>query len=62
MQRRQQKKIGKMKIIGYPTHTPPDRDSLRRCSKQLLTLATEALEMAIEKDEKTATKWIDNQI
>jgi len=28
MQRRQQKKIGKMKIIGYLTLTPPDWDSL----------------------------------
>ena len=43
-----------MKIIGYLTLTPPDWDSLCRRSKQLLPLATEAVEMAIEKDEKTA--------
>jgi len=42
-----------MKIIGYPTFTPPDRDSLYRRSKQLLPLANKAVEMAIEKDEKT---------
>jgi hypothetical protein len=61
MQRRQQKKIGKMKIIGYLTLTPPDWDSLRRRSKQLLPLATEAVEMAIEKDEKTAMQWLQEQ-
>jgi len=45
-----------MKIIGYPTFTPPDRDSLYRRSKQLLPLANKAVEMTIEKDEKTAIK------
>jgi len=35
-----------MKIIGYPTLPPPDWDSLRRRSKQLPPLATEAVEMA----------------
>ena len=50
-----------MKIIGYLTLTPPDWDSLRRRSKQLLPLATEAVEMAIEKDEKTAMQWLQEQ-
>ena len=61
MQRRQQEKIGKMKIIGYPTFTPPDRDSLRRRSKQLLALVTQAVELAIEKDETTALQWLKEQ-
>ena len=47
-----------MKNIGYPTFTPPDRDSLRRRSKQLLALVTEAAELAIEKDEKTTMQWL----
>jgi hypothetical protein len=50
-----------MKIIGYPTFTPPDRDSLRRRSKQLLALVTEAVELAIEKDETTALQWLKKQ-
>jgi hypothetical protein len=50
-----------MKIIGYPTFTPPDRDSLRRRSKQLLAFVTEALELAIAKDETTALQWLQGQ-
>jgi len=50
-----------MKIIGYPTLASPDRDSLRRHSKQLLALATEAVALAIEKDEKTALSWLQKQ-
>jgi len=47
-----------MKILGYLTLTPPDWDSLHRRSKQLLPLATEAAELAIEKDEKTTMQWL----
>jgi hypothetical protein len=43
-----------MKINGYTTFTPPNRDSLRHRSKQLLPLATKAVEVSIEKYEKTA--------
>jgi hypothetical protein len=50
-----------MKIIGYPTLPPPNWDSLRRRSKQLPPLATEAMEMAIEKDEKSAMQWLQEQ-
>lgn len=34
--------------------------SLRRESKELLERAKQAVEMAIEKDEKTAMNWLSN--
>lgn len=37
-------------------------EDIRNLSKNLLEIAKKAVEIAIEKDEETATKWLDSQI
>ena len=49
--------IDKQEQISYKIQ---DSFSLRRESKELLERAKQAVEMAIEKDEKTAMNWLSN--